>query len=127
MQSLADLLPPEFAQQAHPDWRKNEAAYWTVRDKLLSQYRDQWVRFADGSVIASGRSPFEVLHAAQTSGRHPLFICVGHESEPMRIRRSRIAKTPRWQSAPFRQKVSTPPKGRTRRYSGGWRRTSGKA
>jgi hypothetical protein len=36
MKSLADALPPEFARQIHPDWRKNEAAYWAVRDQLLS-------------------------------------------------------------------------------------------
>ena len=28
MNSLADGLPPQIARQVHPDWRKNEAAYW---------------------------------------------------------------------------------------------------
>jgi hypothetical protein len=38
MKSLADGLPAEIARQVHPDWRKNEAAYWAVRDQLLAQY-----------------------------------------------------------------------------------------
>jgi hypothetical protein len=88
MKSLADGLPPDIARQIHPDWRKNEAAYWAVRDQLLAQYQGQWIGFADGIVIASGTSPVEVLHAAQASGRHPFFICVGREEEPCRIRRS---------------------------------------
>jgi Family of unknown function (DUF5678) len=86
MRSLADLLPPEFAAQIHPDLRKNEAEYWTVRDGLLGQYRGQWVGFADGAVVASGKSAVEVLHAAQKTGRHPFVTCVGHENEPDRIR-----------------------------------------
>ncbi len=87
MKSLADGLPPEIAQQIHPDRRKNEATYWAVRDQLLQQYRGQWVGFADGTVIASGSSPVAVFHAAEASGRHPFFICVGREEEPCRIRR----------------------------------------
>jgi hypothetical protein len=40
MKSLADRLPPEIARQIHPDWRKNEAGYWSVRDQFIAQYRD---------------------------------------------------------------------------------------
>jgi len=87
MKSIADQLPPEIARQLHPDRRKNEAAYWAVRDQLLDLYRGQWIGFADGMVIASGNSPVTVFHAAEASGRHPFFICVGKEEEPCRIRR----------------------------------------
>jgi hypothetical protein len=87
MKSIADQLPPEIARQLHPDRRKNEADYWAVRDQLLGQYRDQWIGFADGQVIASGSSPVTVFHAAEASGRHPFFICVGREEEPCRVRR----------------------------------------
>jgi hypothetical protein len=87
MKSIADQLPPEIARQIHPDRRKNEAAYWAVRDQLLDQYRDQWVGFADGRVVASGTSPVTVFHAAEATGLHPFFICVGREEEPCRIRR----------------------------------------
>jgi len=87
MKSIADQLPPEIARQIHPDRRKNEEAYWVVRDHLLDQYRGQWIGFADGMVIASGSSPVTVFHAAEASGRHPFFICVGREDEPCRIRR----------------------------------------
>jgi hypothetical protein len=87
MKSIADQLPPEIARQIHPDRRKNEAAYWAARDQLLDQYRNQWVGFADGMVIASGNSPVTVFHAAEASGRHPFFICVGREEEPCRVRR----------------------------------------
>lgn len=91
MKSLADGLPAEIAEQIHPDWRKNEAAYWTMREQLLGEYRDQWIGFADGAVIASGRSPVEVFHAAHRAADHPFFICVGREDEPCRIRRSTFA------------------------------------
>ncbi len=87
MHSIANQLPPEIAQQIHPDRRNNEAGYWAVRDELLGQYRDQWIGFADGKVIASGVSPVAVLHAAESTGLHPFFICVGREDEPSRIRR----------------------------------------
>lgn len=87
MKNIADQLPPEIARQIHPDRRKNEAAYWAVRDQLLGQYIGQWIGFADGKVIASGNSPVTVFHAAEASGRHPFFICVGREAEPCRIRR----------------------------------------
>jgi hypothetical protein len=88
MRSLIEGLPPEIASQIHPDWRKNEVEYWAVRDSLLQQYRDQWVAFADGAVIASGRIPVDVFHDGQASGRHPYVACVGHEYEPARIRRT---------------------------------------
>jgi hypothetical protein len=87
MKNIADQLPPEIARQLHPDRRKNEAAYWAIRDQLLDQYRDQWIGFADGKVIAAGRSPVTVFHAAEATDLHPFFICVGREDEPTRIRR----------------------------------------
>jgi hypothetical protein len=91
MQSLADKLPPEIARQIHPDWRKNEAGYWAVRDQLLQQYQGQWIGFADGAVIASGTSPVAVFHAAEATGQNPFVTCVGHEDEPTRIRRASFA------------------------------------
>src|SRR5947209_6191318 len=86
--NIADQLPPGIAQQIHPDRRKNEAAYWAVRDQLLDQYRGQWIGFADGQVVASGASPVTVFQAAEATGLHPFFICVGREEEPCRIRRA---------------------------------------
>jgi predicted aspartyl protease len=91
MKSLADALPPEIARQIHPDWRKNEAAYWAARDQLLRQYRGRWIGFADGAVVASGASPVAVFHEAEASGRNPFVTCVGHENEPTRMRRVRFA------------------------------------
>jgi predicted aspartyl protease len=88
MKSLADYLPPEFAVYVHPDWRKNEADYWAVRDKLLEQYQDQWIGFADGVVVASGKSAVRVLHGALDIASHAFVTCVGHEHEPDRIRRA---------------------------------------
>jgi hypothetical protein len=88
IKSLAEGLPPEIAKQIHPDWSKNEAAYWVQRDQLLVQYRDQWVGFANGQVITSGTSLVEVFHAAQNSGLHPFVTCVGREHEPSRMRRA---------------------------------------
>jgi len=86
MKSLADALPPEIARQIDPNWRKNEAAYWAVRDELLGQYQGQWIGFADGAVIASGTSPVAVFHAAEAMGRSPFVTCIGREDEPVRMR-----------------------------------------
>lgn len=88
MRSIADQLPPEIARQIHPDWRKNEADYWAMRDQILNQYQGQWIGFADSVVIASGTSPVAVFHAAEASGCHPFFTCVGSEDEPCRMRRA---------------------------------------
>jgi hypothetical protein len=89
--SLADGLSPEIAQQIHPDWRRNEASYWLGRDRLLEEYRSRWIGAADGSIIASGSSPVRVFHQAQASGLHPFVTCVGQENEPTRMRRSSLA------------------------------------
>lgn len=91
MQSLAEGLPADVAQQIHPNWRKNETEYWDVRDTLLAQYRDQWIGFADRTVIASGSSPVAVFHEAARSGRHPFVTCVGREHEPCHMRRAEFA------------------------------------
>src|SRR5580704_4477087 len=91
MQSLADDLPPEIARQIDPDWLKNEAGYWAVRDQLLSQYQGQWIGFASGAVVASGTSPVAVFHAAEATGRNPFVTRVGHEDEPTRMRRVNFA------------------------------------
>jgi predicted aspartyl protease len=89
MKSLADALPPEIARQIHPNWRKNEVAYWAVRDQLLGQFQGQWVGFADDAIIVAASTPLEVFLAIQQSGRHPFVIRVGHEHEPWyRIRRT---------------------------------------
>ncbi len=88
MKSIADQLPPEIAKQIHPEWRKNEADYWAVRDELLAKFKDQWIGFPDGKVVASGTIPIQVSHAASAMSRHAFVTCVGHEHEPIRIRRA---------------------------------------
>jgi predicted aspartyl protease len=92
MKSLADALPPEIASKLHPDWRKNETAYWTARDQLRQQHEGQWIAFADDAVIASASTPLEVFLAIRQSDQHPFVVRVGHENEPWyRIRRSSFA------------------------------------
>jgi predicted aspartyl protease len=88
MEYILSKLPPEVAARVHPDWKRNEKAYWARRESLLRQYEGQWVGFADDAVIVSGERPVEVLHAAQRTGRHPFVTRVGHEDTPQRMRRS---------------------------------------
>jgi hypothetical protein len=88
MKSLSEGLPPEVAQQIHPDWHKNEADYWAIREQLLSQYANQWIGFADGRVVVAGTNPVDVLHGAIALDPHPFFTCVGREFEPFRMRRT---------------------------------------
>ncbi len=102
MKSMADALPPEIARQIHPDWRKNEAAYWAVRDKLLNQYQGQWIGFADGTVIVAASTPLDVFLGVHQSGLHPFVIRVGHEHEPWyRIRRTSFTYDTAYPSAAF--------------------------
>ncbi len=98
MKSLINGLPPEIAQRIHPDWQKNEADYWAHRVQLLTQYRDQWIGFANGRVIVSGSSAVEVFHAAQQSGLHPFVTCVGREHEPCHMRRAVFSYDPTYPS-----------------------------
>jgi hypothetical protein len=89
MTSLSDGLPPELAQQIHPDWRKNEADYWANRDQLLAEYGDQWIAYAGGRIVTCGANPVPVLDAVLASSEHPFFTRVGREFEPWcRIRRT---------------------------------------
>jgi predicted aspartyl protease len=115
MKSLADGLPPEIARQVHPDWRKNEAAYWAVRDRLLGQYRGQWIGFAGGAVVASGTRPVVVFHAAHQVAKHPYVICVGREAEPYHMRRASFTYDTSYPGEPlpiiraeFRRQSGTP-------------------
>jgi hypothetical protein len=94
MKSIADGLPPEIAAQISPEWRRNEAEYWAVRDGLVEKYRNQWIGFANGEVIAAGRSAVEVFHAAEESGKHPFVTCVGREHEPVQMRGPRLFRGP---------------------------------
>lgn len=91
MKSLADGLPAEIARQVHTEWRKNETAYWGVRDQLLAQFRGQWIGFDRGVVVASGTRPVVVFHAAHQAAEHPYVICVGREDQPYRMRRANFA------------------------------------
>ena len=89
--SLVDGLPPDIARQIHPEWRRNESGYWAARERLLAQYRDTWMAYANDAVIASGASPVEVFHAGQQSGLHPYIVCVGRERDPCRMRRAEFS------------------------------------
>jgi hypothetical protein len=88
VKSLTDGLPPDIARQVHPDWRKNESAYWAARDRLLPRYEGRWIAFTDGSIVASSSSPVEVFQQAHASGLHPFVTCVGREDEPCHVRRA---------------------------------------
>jgi hypothetical protein len=100
MKSLADGLPPEIAKQVDPSWRKNEAAYWAVRDQLVQQYQGQWIAFADGAILVAAATPLEVFLAIHQSPQRPFVIRVGHENEPWyRIRRTILAYDTAYPSA----------------------------
>lgn len=95
MKSLADGLPPEIACQVGAQWRKNEAAYWAVRDQLLSQHQGQSIGFADGAVVATASTSLALFLAIQRRPQHPFVGRVGHEDEPWyRIRRTSFSYDP---------------------------------
>jgi predicted aspartyl protease len=99
--SLAEGLPPDMAKQLHPDWYKNEAEYWAVRDSLLPLYEKQWIGFAGGKVVASGSRPVHVLHSAKQADPYAFFACVGREYEPYRVRRTAFAYDTQYQGEPL--------------------------
>ena len=70
MKSMADGLPPEIAAQVHPDWRKNESAYWANREAIRAQYEGLWVAYANGRRDRIGHEPCRSL-----SCRHGLQNC----------------------------------------------------
>jgi hypothetical protein len=85
--SAFDALPPEIQKLINPKWRQNELEYWRQREQLLAQFKDRWIGFADGKVVASGKNPTAVFHEAKQNSEAPYVTCVGHEDEPTRIRR----------------------------------------
>src|SRR6185437_6167425 len=89
--SLAEGLPPDVARHVHPDWYKNEAEYWAVRDRLLPQYENQWVAFSEGEVIASDKRPSVVFRTARGKAKYPFVTCVGLEHVGFRMRRAVFA------------------------------------
>ena len=57
-----------------------------MRDELLAQYAGQWVAFAEGRVVAAGRSAVAVTHEAGRTHPFAYEARCGHEFEPSRIR-----------------------------------------
>lgn len=108
MRSLAAGLPSETAKKFHPAWHKHEQEYWAARAALLAQYNGQWVAFADGGVIASGRSPVEVFQAGHQSGRHPYVACVGREEEPCRMRQASLRQCSQYETEDCRHVALEP-------------------
>ncbi|HET6880545.1 MAG TPA: hypothetical protein VFI31_10345, partial [Pirellulales bacterium] len=88
MNDPVSQLPPDIAMQIDPAWRKNQADYWSERERLHAQHEGQWIGFANGKVVVSGTSPVAVFHAAEATAHSPFVTCVGKEDEPCRIRRS---------------------------------------
>ena len=87
MDTLLDGLPAEIKSRVHPDWVRNETAYWAARADIAKRYTGLWIAFADGAVIAAGERIVEVAHKAKQLGKHAFVTRVGFEGIPQRIRR----------------------------------------
>lgn len=82
-------LPKDQQKQLHPDFVANEQAYLEMRDRLLQQYRGQWVAVDCGKVLAAGTNVLDVMLEASHCGGHPFFALVGAEdSVVFRVRRA---------------------------------------
>jgi cyclophilin family peptidyl-prolyl cis-trans isomerase len=86
MNTLLDGLPAEIKSGVHPDWVRNEAAYWAARADIAKRYTGLWIAFADGAVIAAGERIVEVAHKAKQLGKHAFVTRVGSEGVPQRNR-----------------------------------------
>ena|SRR6185312_7406903 len=101
MNSAYDALPPEIQKLINPKWRQNELEYWRQREQLLEKYKDRWIGFADGKVIAEGKNPTAVSHEAEQGCEAPYVTCVGHEDEPTRFRTTTFTYDPGYNGEPL--------------------------
>ena len=102
LQSQTSNLPPQQQQQLHPDFLANEQAYLRMRDRLLAQYRGEWVAVAGDKVIATGSRLMEVMEEASREGGHPYIALVGAEDAVVfRSRRAVFAYDQAYQPFPL--------------------------
>jgi hypothetical protein len=95
-------LPRDRQQQLHPEFLANEQYYLQLRDRLLPQYRGQWVAVHGGAVIASGPKLLEVMDRASAIAQHPYVALVGAEDAVVfRVRRAVFAYDQGYQPFPL--------------------------
>lgn len=102
LHTQTDNLPHDQRQRLHADFLANERAYLRMRDRLLAQYRGQWVAVHDGQVLASGTQLMQVMERAVASGGHPYIALVGAEDAAVfRVRRAVFAYDHAYQPFPL--------------------------
>jgi len=72
-------LPRAQQRYLHKDFIENEKHYWTIRDRLLREYRGQWVAIHDGKIVASSLDIFDLVEQVGKMGGHPYIAKVGEE------------------------------------------------
>jgi len=88
LRTATSNLPPEQQQRLHADFLANEADYLRMRDRLLNQYRGQWVAIQGGHVISASKDLQVVTEKAAALGGHPYIAFVGGEEQIVfRVRR----------------------------------------
>jgi predicted aspartyl protease len=101
-------LPSDQQSQLPADFLANEQAYLDMRDRLLSQYRGQWVAVHGGSVIAAGTHLAEVMDRAFACAPHPYIGRVGEEDAVVfRVRRAVFAYDQAYQPFPLPRLAAT--------------------
>ncbi|MCS4541716.1 MAG: DUF5678 domain-containing protein [Euryarchaeota archaeon] len=61
----------------------DEAAYWSMREELLKEFKGKWVAVHNRKVVASGNNQSEVIKSAyEVLGKSPFYLnCVGEEDK----------------------------------------------
>jgi hypothetical protein len=81
-QRLVPQLPKSLRSALSSEYLANEAEYWRVRDRLLSQYAGKWAAVHNGQVVVCGDDMLAVMDEVGQKGYPQAYIDkVGEEGE----------------------------------------------
>ncbi|MDZ7292381.1 MAG: retroviral-like aspartic protease family protein [candidate division KSB1 bacterium] len=80
----------ETHEKALDQFKREEQAYWAMRDSLMKDYHGLWVAVVNGKVVASGKNGGRVSYEAYSKTGSKVCFCaqVGFENRVFRIRQA---------------------------------------
>ncbi|MCI0698280.1 DUF5678 domain-containing protein [candidate division KSB1 bacterium] len=75
-------------EKAQEQFKREEQAYWAMRDDLMRDYHGLWVAIVNGQVVASGKKSGQVGYEAYLKTGSEVCFCaqVGYEDRVLQIR-----------------------------------------
>ena len=74
-------LHSDYRKYLHQDFLDNERDYWKMRDRLMQEYKGQWVAIHNGRIIAHSNDLSDVTDEVGRLGCHAYIARVGEEDE----------------------------------------------